>query len=216
MDVSVAIKLLTALNVLLGGGLAVAVLRYKAKVLELNIGRETALRDDGRVDFDRILTEVKGQRDEAWAHIKQQDVRMEQMEAEIQGLRLARDLDPFPNWVVDRNGEYLFVNREFERYFLEPIGQTYRDIVGKTHEEHWPPDFCKILKSLDGAARTRPDGTARASAALEVPEFGRTKVTVHKFPIRFKPSGIIVAYAGFITDFEPESETVARQLEQPS
>lgn len=193
------------LNILLGGGLLAIWFKYKIQVRSAN-----------RSDFELIVNALRTQREDDLERIDALETRLERQEDEIHGLRIARDLDPFPNWVVDRNGEYLFVNREFERYFLEPIGQTYRDIVGKTHEEHWPPDFCKILKSLDGAARTRPDGTARASAALEVPEFGRTKVTVHKFPIRFKPSGIIVAYAGFITDFEPESETVARQLEQPS
>lgn len=210
MDVMLLTKLLAALNVLLGGGLLAVWLRHRAQMYSLKVEHEKAMRGEGRVDFNTILAEVKGQRDEAWAHIEKQDARMVQMEAEIQGLRLARDLDPFPNWVIDRSGDYLYVNREFERYFLEPVGQTYRNIVGKKHEDHWPPDFCKVLISLDAAARSRPDGTARAAATLIVPELGRTRVTVHKFPIRFKPSGIIVAYAGFITDLEPENALIDR------
>jgi len=199
------------LNLLLGGGLAAVVLRYRVQMARLKMEYETAARGNARTDFDSIVAEIRRQRDEAWAHVEKQDERIDQMEAEIQGVRLSRDLDPFPNWVVDRAGEYLFVNREFERYFLEPVGQTYRDIVGKTHEEHWPPDFCRVLKSLDAAARSRPDGTARAVSTLHVPELGQTRVTVHKFPIRFKPSGIIVAYAGYITDLEPEEQLIDRQ-----
>ena len=211
MTLEIIVKLLTALNVLLGGGLVVGYLRHKSTMAKLLMEHERAQRGEGRVDFNTILAEVKSQRDEAWSQIEKQDARMVQMEAEIQGLRLARDLDPFPNWVVDKGGEYLYVNREFERYFLEPLGQTYRDVVGKTHEDHWPPDFCKVLKTLDAVARSRPDGTARATASLHVPELGSTKVTVHKFPIRFKPSGIIVAYAGFITDLEPDNVLIDRQ-----
>lgn len=166
-------------------------------------------RGEERVDFNTVLAEVKGQRDEAWNHIEKQDERIAMMEAEIQGLRLARDLDPFPNWITDLQGHYIFVNREFERVFLEPQGKTYRHAVGKTHEEFgWPESFNRILSSLDAAARSRPDGTARATTSLSVPSLGPSKVTVHKFPIRFKPAGVIVAYAGFITDLVPEEETL--------
>lgn len=182
-----------ALNLLLGGGVFAVFLRYRIQS-----------RASNRTDFDTLLKAVSDQRDEAWNYIREQRARMEAMEAEINGLRLVRDLDPFPNWVVDRAGEYQYVNREFERIFLQPKGQTYRDAVGKTHELlGWPDDFCRTLKALDAAARSRPDGRARAVTTLEVPELGEVQVTVHKFPIRFKDA--IVAYAGFITDLEPVS-----------
>lgn len=189
------------LNIVLGGGLLAVLLRHREK-----------MRDVERVDFSTVLAEVKGQRDEAWTHINKQDERMALMEAEIQGLRLARDLDPFPNWVVDLQGKHIFVNREFERVFLEPRGETYRWAIGKTHEEMgWPADFCRTLLALDTAARSRPDGTARAVTAVTVEGLGAVAITVHKFPIRFKPAGIIVAYAGFITDIIPQAETLARR-----
>jgi PAS domain-containing protein len=165
-------------------------------------------RGEERVDFNTVLAEVKGQRDEAWNHIEKQDSRIATMEAEIQGLRLARDLDPFPNWITDLQGKCIFVNREFERMFLEPQGKTYRHAVGKTYEEFgWPEAFTRVLASLNAAARSRPDGTARATTGLVVPAIGPSRVTVHKFPIRFKPSGVIVAFAGFITDIVPDDET---------
>jgi hypothetical protein len=84
------------------------VLRYKAKIKELQVGQHSSDREADRVDFDAITKVLTEQRDEAWAHIAKQDERIEQMEAEIQGLRLARDLDPFPNWVVDLQGCYQY------------------------------------------------------------------------------------------------------------
>lgn len=191
-----------ALNGMTGAGL-VAYFGYRAKVKGLDNTKEATNRDDNRTDFEVIIEELKGQRDAAFARLDERDARLTKLEAEIKGLHLTRDLDPFPHWVVDRSGEYLYVNREFERYFLEPKGLSYRDAVGKKHPDLWPPEFCEVLRTLDAAARSRPDGTARAVTEIDVAELGRTNVTVHKFPIRFKPSGVIVAYAGYITDLDP-------------
>lgn len=184
------------LNLLLGGGLLTVWLRFVI-----------AKRGADRVDFDTVNEALKEQRDEALLRIAGQDRKIELLEAEINGLRIARDLDPFPNWVVDLQGCYRYVNREFERYFLEPRRQAYRDVIGKHHTDIWPADFCKTLEALDAAARKRPDGTARATTSLDIPGAGIAEVTVHKFPVRFK--GAVVAMAGYITEIEPEARLVA-------
>lgn len=180
------------LNLALSGGLFAVWLRYRIMS-----------RNENRVDFSTLLAAIEKQRDEAWAHIRSQDVRIEHLEAEIQGLRIARDLDPFPQWLVDLDGRYTFVNRPFEEVFLAPERQTFRDMVGKTDDDIWPAPFCKMLKSLDIAARKRSDGTARATASLDIPALGPSTVTVHKFPCRIK--GVIVAYAGYMTAIDPEN-----------
>jgi PAS domain-containing protein len=182
------------LNLLLGTGL-IAVLRYKIQA-----------RAADKVDFDAIVAALTEQRDNDRERIKQLERRSGELEAEISGLRIARDLDPFPSWVVDLQGCYRHVNREFERLFLEPRRQTYRDIIGKHHGDMWPPTFCRTLKALDDAAHKRPDGTARATTSVDVPHVGKATVTVHKFPVRFK--GTVVAIAGYITAFDLEQELI--------
>lgn len=209
MNTSAINLILNIVTLLLGGGAIVGVLQHRARMRELTLKYGGENREADRTDFETILVEVRAQRNESREREAECQRRLEQMEVEIQGLRLARDLDPFPNWIVDLQGEYMYVNREFERYFLLPKGKTYRDAIGSTHESlGWPKSFCDTLKSLDAAARSRPDGTARASTVLEIDEFGETRVTVHKFPIRFKPAGVIVGYAGFITDIEPVNQMV--------
>lgn len=183
------------LGIMGGGGVVAALLKYRVQA-----------RQEDRVDFSTLLSVVEKQRDEAWDHIRTQDRRIEMLEIEIHGLRIARDLDPFPNWVVDLQGRYSYVNREFEHIFLEPRGQTHRDIVGKLHKDVWPDDFCKTLSSLDAAARKRPDGAARATAQTVVPGIGRCTLVIHKFPIRFK--GAIVAFAGYITAIDCEDQLI--------
>lgn len=185
----------TVLNLLLGGGLAGMWLKHRI-----------ANRVEDRTDFASITEALREQRDEAQAHVIEQDRRIANLEVEIQGLRIARDLDPFPNWVVDLQGCYKFVNREFESTFLEPVGQNYRDVIGKCHKDIWPEPFCRTLEALNAAATKRPDGTARAVTQIDVPRLGSCQVTVHKFPIRFK--GAIVAWAGYITAIDPETRMI--------
>lgn len=195
MSASVISLISLALNLLLGGGLLAVWLKYRVQV-----------RVEDRTDFELIVAALKQQRDDDRAVIDEQSSRIEILEAEITGLRIARDLDPFPNWVTDLQGCYRFVNREFESYFLEPRRQTYRDVVGKSRADVWPSEFCKTLENLDAVARKRPDGTARATTSLDVPGLGRCNVTVHKFPVRFK--GAIVAMAGYMTVIESQEERI--------
>lgn len=208
MDIGNINLVLNAVTLLMGSTAFGVILRYRAKIKEIDAGVHTGDRAADRSDFEAVTSELVRQRDDALKRYADAEHRIDQLEAEVQGLRLARDLDPFPSWVVDTRGVYQFVNRAFEENFLEPKGQTYRDVIGKRHEDVWSDDFCRTLKALDALARRRPDGTARARAALDVPSLGPCEVTVHKFPIRFKPANAIIAYAGFITDMEPDKRLV--------
>jgi len=198
-DLALLIPALSALlGALGGGGVVAAILKYRVQ-----------FRAADKVDFEALNAEVRRQRDEALSRIAEYEQRFETMEAEINGLRIARDLDPFPHWIMDVEGRYSFVNRPFEERFLEPANKTYRDVIGKRHADLWPEEFCRTLTALDTAARKRPDGTARATTRLDVPGIGVSEVTVHKFPCRIK--GVVVAFAGYFTAIEPVEERVGWQ-----
>src|SRR5205085_1981810 len=107
------------------------------------------LKEEERTDFDIIVAAVTKQRDEALRRVEVLEGKFELLEMELHGMRLAADLDPFPNWITDLEGRYIYVNREFEKQFLEPQGKIYRDVIGKGHEHLWPDAFCKKLKQLD-------------------------------------------------------------------
>jgi PAS domain-containing protein len=191
------------LNLVLGGGLLAALLRHRVQ-----------MRGEDRTDFEVIVEALRTQRAEDHERIVLLEQRSENQEAEINGLRIARDLDPFPHWLMDIEGRYSFVNQPFEERFLVPDRKTRRDIIGKLHEDFWPEAFCLTLKTLDAAARRRPDGTARAHTTLDVPGFGKCEVTVHKFPCRIK--GVIVSYAGYITTIDPLEERLGWQNTKPA
>jgi hypothetical protein len=193
---AITYALISLASSLLGGGLVAVVLNHKIQ-----------LRAANRVDFDTVLSAMKQQRDEAWEHIERQDERMANMENEINGLRIARDLDPFPHWLIVE-GRCAFVNRPFEERFLEPARQTHRDVIGRRQEDFWPEAFCRTLQGLDANASKRPDGTARAVTSLDVPGLGPCEVTVHRFPCRIR--GVIVAYSGYFTAIDQASERIGR------
>jgi hypothetical protein len=187
--------LATMVATLLSGGLAGVLFKFKLDRARLTKEERHEVREEQREDFKLILDVVTVQRNEAFDEVKELRRQVEVMSREVQGLRLSREIDPFPSWIVDLDGHYLLVNREFERAFLEPRGLNYRDVIGETHDKVWPEDFVAKLAVLDKKARSTPDKRARAVVVVD----GR-KLTIHKFPICVR--GIPVAFAGYVTEIE--------------
>jgi PAS domain-containing protein len=203
VDIPATFSLL--LNILLSGGILGVWLKYKNESRKLTAEERENLAERKRNDFDRALEVVTEQRNDALRLVQVCESRIDKLELEVQGLRFARDLDPFPNWIVGLDGKYLYANREFEKQFLEPQGKNYRAIIGEKHETLWPEAFCRVLRNLDAMARRVPDGHARATTSL-VLQGDERQVTVHKFPLRIRDA--VVGFAGFITDIQIPGEMV--------
>lgn len=187
---------------LLSGGFVASVLKYKLGGRQLSVQEKklTAderqdVRDQARSDFELILGVITRQRDDAIARADKLESKIDLIELEVQGLRLARELDPFPNWIVDLEGRYIFVNRAFEREFLDPLGQGYRWAIGKSHKDVWGEEVAAKIRTLDDAARRRPDRRARAVIGAK-----GHQLTIHKFP--HCVHGVPVAWAGYVTEIE--------------
>lgn len=155
--------------------------------------QRTGDQDFIRQGFELAVKVITSQRDDALHLNEEIRKRLDNAELEIVGLKLANSFDPFPRWMVDLEGRFLFVNTCFEERFLFPRDVARRDIVGKGHDFIWPPALCTKLKELDGLARSRPDGRARA-----VMELDGSEVSIFKMPVRVH--GVIVANAGYIMD----------------
>lgn len=201
-------SILGLVSVLLTGGALGFIFRFMIDRRKLGSEEKAAAHQQRKDDFEMLMAVVTNQRDEAYAKIKDYDRKIENLELEIQGLRMCGELDPFPNWIINLDGQYVFINREFEKRFLEPKGWNYRDVIGAKHEKLWSDEICRKLKALDDQARARPDGRARATIEVD-----GLQLTVHKFPIRVR--GIPVAFAGYITDIEPLNQQGARVINEP-
>lgn len=159
-----------------------------------NLAGKHADQDFLKEGFKLAVEVITRQRDDAFKQVDELRRRLDNTELEIVGLKLSNSFDPFPRWMVDLDGRYLFVNWCFEERLLQPRGQARRDIVGETHDSMWPPEIGAKIRMLDQQARQRPDGRARAVVTLE--PFG--EVSIFKFPV--KVHGVIVAYAGYIME----------------
>lgn len=146
-----------------------------------------------REGFELAVKVVTDQRNDALGLIKDMRQELGEMQLEMVGLKLANSFDPFPRWMVDLEGRYIFINTCFEECYLVPRNMYRRDIIGKGHEVLWPEEFCQRLHALDAIARARPDGKARA-----VVEIAKQEHTLFKFPVRVQ--GVIVAYAGYLME----------------
>lgn len=144
--------------------------------------------------FELAIKVITDQRDSAIGSANELRTRLDNMELEIVGLKLASSFDPFPRWIVNLEGEYIYVNSCFEEQFLRNRNppMNIRDLIGKKHDAIWPPELCEKLKTLDAAARSRPDGRARAHVIVE-----GQQLNLYKFPVRLH--GVIVGYAGYMT-----------------
>lgn len=144
-----------------------------------------------------VIEEVTKQRDGALQRVVQLEATVDKLELEIQGMKLIQGRDPFPRWMVDKDGLYMYVNACFEDKFLRPIGKRSHDIIGQQHDAIWPPAFGQKMRQLNELAKSRPDG--RAKATLQV---NGEIMTVYKLPIRHLNSGAIMGYEGWVTDIE--------------
>lgn len=203
MEITVYQLIPTVLNLLLGGGLLVAILKYRIDSRKLSIEETEEQAARHASDLDKALGFVTQQRDDLREEISRCFRRIDKLEKEVQGQRIRADLDPFPSWIFSLEGRFLHVNREFEKLFLEHEGRDYRDIIGEIPEGVWPGPFCRVVRNLNDLAKSVPDGRARATVALVVNNEDR-QVTVQIFAARIR--GAIVAYAGYITNVDVAGE----------
>ena len=103
-------------------------------------------------------------------------------------------------FVKDRQGRYVFANRELERVVRMPAER----MVGRTDQEIWPPDVAVHFQANDAEALTRGSGTE-----FEVTtNVGRQRKTFlsFKFPL-VGPDGEAYAVCGVATDITDSKRT---------
>lgn len=85
-----------------------------------------------------VEREIKA-KDSELAHLKSQLMIFESSHGDV----------PVPIWLKDTSGVMLYLNDEYERQILNPIGKTREDYIGKTDAEVWPEDVAKSFREHD-------------------------------------------------------------------
>lgn len=186
-----------AIGLVFGGGGIGAILQVYLGKVKISAEQKQHDLDYLQRGFKLAVDVVTNQRDDALKLVQNMRTELDDMKLEIAGLKLASGFDPFPRWMVDLEGRYLYINACFEERILLPRGIHRSELIGSGHDRIWPDAFCKKLRELDVLARTRPDGRARAVVEITLdPDGVSEEFTVYKFPVRVH--GVIVAYAGYI------------------
>ena len=128
------------------------------KILDAITNAWRARKQEGRDDdeflssnFKELLAMYKAERDEKQSLIDRQSnaiqvltLQVRELEDHVRDLKTtlstmeALHLDlPLPQWVKDKKGRVISMNKAFEDIFLLPIGKTLEDYIGYTDTEVW-------------------------------------------------------------------------------
>lgn len=106
---------------------------------------------------------------------------------------------PVPMWLKDTDGKMLFVNAEYERVILNPLGKRAEDYLGKTDTEVWGPEIAEKFQKHDRAIMrtkkpeifketwTNQNGDTFTGEIIKYPRFlGRTIIGIGGIIINMK------------------------------
>lgn len=142
-------------SVIAGGGLV--------KFLDFLLKYKNTSRSDGRDDFKLISDTFQKLLDksihaehkceeelkELRAEVLELNSRIKQTETQIILLESAQDTLPFPMWLKDMQFKMLYLNKEYEKKFLTPMGKNATDYIGKYDEDVWGEEQGDVYRKHD-------------------------------------------------------------------
>ncbi|HKV80255.1 MAG TPA: PAS domain S-box protein [Candidatus Sulfotelmatobacter sp.] len=138
---------------------------------------------------------------------KQAEARLHQSETQLQTFF---ENSPSMIFLKDREGRYLYANREFKR--VRRI--TEQQINGKTDNELFPAEQASVFQASD--RQVREAGVPIEYEHVTVQNDGQHTSIVQKFPL-FNPDGEIYAIGGIVRDItERKREEMARRYIEES
>ncbi|MFS4469104.1 PAS domain-containing protein [Maribacter sp. 2210JD10-5] len=101
--------------------------------------------ENNKADLVELRNEVKEiRKDLTEAKLENQQLRNQLMIFESSNTDV-----PLPIWLKDTDGKMLFVNPEYERALLNPIGKSSEDYIGKTDVDVWGEETGKQFQAHD-------------------------------------------------------------------
>jgi hypothetical protein len=125
------------------------------------IQNNAKLRNDSKLtELQLTLDTMKSQLQRLEGENARLDQDNSNLRVRVMHLEGLQDQLPFPQWHLDRNWRYVWVNKATELELLGPLGKTADDVIGKSATEVWPPEIAAKLKEID--SRAMHSGTRRA------------------------------------------------------
>lgn len=175
-------QFIIAVLLLFGGGAAAKLIDYLKFQYDENRQESAKRREEKRLDLTAIISQLKTDKEELKSEVRALRDEVTSLTARIAHLEaLATSEIPVPMWSTDRDGVYQWVNSTYRDVILDPIGMTESDLIGRTHEEVWGPEFNAMIQ----ASHRRAMESARNRAIIHGVKLPRVQGawTIHKFPL---------------------------------
>lgn len=163
------------------------------------VGAIVSLRTSKRDDFRIIVEILRAENERLRADVEKLDTRIEELEEKYSEerkraeklqnqlilLESAHHDLPFPQWLKDSNGIMLSVNDAYQEIFLEPMGLTKDDYMGKSDFDVWDQETAKAFRDNDNLVKRRK-------------KFIRTKEKITRKDADFSEDWEVVKYPRFL------------------
>lgn len=104
-----------------------------------------ALLESYKVEVTELRKEVKELRE----IVNKRDLELQQVRNQLMIFESSHADVPIPMWLKDTDGKMLFINSEYERVILNPIGKKAEDYIGNFDNDIWGEKIAKAFKSHD-------------------------------------------------------------------
>ncbi len=148
---TISSTILTLISTFLGGGLG-AFLTYKlgSRKQDNNdfaalVGEYKALVGEYKEEVEMLRVEVAVFRND----LAEKDKEIINLRNQLMIFESSHTDIPLPMWLKDTSGIMLFINDEYERLILLPLGKKARDYIGQTDVEFWGKDIGLPLTQND-------------------------------------------------------------------
>jgi PAS domain S-box-containing protein len=136
------------------------------------------------------------------------DGRIEELQHQLMIFESSHADVPVPIWLKDTNGKMLFLNSEYERQILNPIGLGAEAYIGKTDEDVWG-------ESISNKFAAHDKKVMRLKRSIEFKEVWRGSNGIQfegrviKYP-RFLNNKTVIGVGGIILDINIHEKTIKK------
>lgn len=131
----------------ISGGLIQAFLSFLIRKRETNRGDFAQIVNTWKEDNLRLREENELLR----RTLNDHESKIRALQYQVTMLESAHQDLPVPMWLKDLEGNMLSLNKEYEKVFLEPLGKTIDDYIGRKDVDIWPKEVAEKFRNNDEA-----------------------------------------------------------------
>lgn len=150
-------------------------------------------------DYKAELDELRKDVDILKVELNTKEIEVRQLRNQLMIFESSHADIPVPIWLKDTNGTMLFLNKEYERNLLHPVGKNMDDYIGHTDSEVWGDEVGQQFRDHDLKVMRKkqsiefeetwqgPNGKIYTGKVIKYPRFlGNTVIGIGGILIEYK------------------------------